>query len=54
MEIAENLRKLASDLRKAAEEVAEAPGCELDSGKVRDFLIFFGSRSLEREAANGQ
>lgn len=54
MEIAETLRKLAGDLRKAAEKVTEcAQGEELDSEKIRDFLIFYGRRDSTRGAANG-
>lgn len=54
MEIAETLRKLAGDLRKAAEIYAEYPqGEELDSEKIRDFLIFYGRRDSPKGAANG-
>ncbi len=54
MEIAETLRKLAGDLRKAAEKIAEYPqGEELDSEKIRDFLIFYGRRDSAKGAANG-
>ncbi len=54
MEIAETLRKLASDLRKVAEDFAdEAHMEELDSGMIRDFLIFYGRRDSTKGAANG-
>lgn len=54
MEIVETLRKLAGDLRKAAEIYAEYhKGEELDSEKIRDFLIFYGRRDSLKGAANG-
>lgn len=43
MEIAENLRELASELRKLAASLNDHPdNKELDSEKVLDFLIFYG------------
>lgn len=44
MEIAEGLRQLAGDLRKLAAEWEDTDSSrlELDSGKVLDFLLFYG------------
>lgn len=54
MEIAETLRKLAGELRKAAEGIGDvSQGEELDPAKIRDFLIFFGGRGSAKGAANG-
>lgn len=49
----EQLREVAAQLRKAAASISDAPvdtcektavdRVELDPGKVRDFLVFFGA-----------